>query len=157
MKKLLEILAGELSSITGMKKIISGFTIMAVLLIGGVSSGGDLSPEATVHKYFNALKNKQFEEAYNYVSQGMKGDRTREKWAEDWKKILEMGEVIILGFSVSAANIEGDTATVRVSNRTTCLLDRKTNPNGVVEHEIDYLVKEKGAWKIDRTDVLIEE
>jgi len=75
MKRSLGTLAGEPGSVTGMKKIVSGLIIMALLLIGGISFGEDLSPEATVHKYFNAIKNHQFEEAYDYVSQGMRGGR----------------------------------------------------------------------------------
>lgn len=157
MKRLFGRFVGELGSMIGMRKFAPCIIIMGVFLLSGGCAGHDLSPERTVSNYYNAIKNSRFEEAYDYVSEGMKDGRAREKWAKDWRTIFEAGNVVIFEFSVSPAKIEGDKATVPVMNRSRCILDPKNQPEGIVEHEIDYLIKENGVWKIDRTEVLVED
>ena len=106
----------------------------------------------TVSKYYDNIKNSHFEQAYEYVSQNMRDGRSRDKWAEDWRKTLKSAKVIILEVQISPSKIEGNKATVRVKIRSTDIL----NPKGLVEEEIDHLIKEKNVWKIDETEVLFE-
>lgn len=147
----------RLTFVKGIKRTIVSTIVVAALLLTSSSFGAELSPEATVSAYYEAVKNGRFEQSYDYVSQGMKGDRTREQWAADWRGVFESGKVVIFEVSVSPAKIEGEKATVHVSNRSSCILDKKTHPEGVMEDEIDSLIKEKGIWKIDRTEVVFED
>ena len=152
MKKLLSRLARELWLMIRMRGTTIGMITLTIFLFGSISCGVDLSPEATVSNYYNALKTGHFEQAYEYTSQKMNGGKTKEQYSEDWRKLFENGKVVILEFSVSSAKIEGDKATVRTWNRSKDMF----NPDGIEEHEIDYLIKENGKWKIDETVVLNE-
>ena len=134
------------------KKIKACLIIMAMfMLIGNMSFGEELSPEATVSKYYNLLKNGAFEQAAEYISKTMKGDKTKEEWANEWRKMFNVGKVVILEISVSPGTIEGDKATVQLKTRS----KDSFNPHGIEENETDYLVKEDGVWKIDRTEVAL--
>ena len=131
------------------KRICACLLITTMCMAGTLSFGEELTPQTTVSNYYNALKGSEFEKAVDYISKGMQGDKTKEQWANDCRKTFELGKATITGFSVSPGTIEGDTATVRTEIRSS---DR-FNPQGITENEIDYLVKEDGVWKIDRTEV----
>ena len=153
MKRFLNALVGESGVPVPIHKIGIGTIIMALFLVGGnLSYGAELSPEATVSNYYNALKNGNFEQAAEYVSRTMRGDKTKKEWADAWRKAFEYAKVVILECSVSPAKIEGDKATVKVKNRS----KDKFNSQGIVENEIDHLIKENGIWKIDETEVLLD-
>lgn len=134
------------------KKIKVCLIIVAmVMLIGNVTFGEDLSPAATVSKYYNALKNGEFDQAAEYISKRMRGNKTKKEWAKEWRKMFQAGKVVISEISVSPGKIEGDRATVRLKTRS----KDRFNPQGVEENEIDHLIKEDGIWKIDRTEVVL--
>ena len=133
-------------------KILFGISMVGLFLFCSAAFGEDLSPEVTVSKYYDNMKNSHFEQAYEYISQNMRDGRSKDKWAEDWRKILKSGKVLILEVQVSPSKIEGNKATVRVKIRSTDIF----NPKGLVEEEIDHLIKEKNVWKIDETEVLFE-
>ena len=153
MKRLLNALVRESGISIPINRIGIGAIIVAVFLVGGsVSYGAELSPEATVSNYYDALKNGNFEQAAEYVSRTMMGDKTKKEWADAWKKTFEYAKVVILECSVSPAKIEGDKATVKVKS----MSKDKFNSQGLVENEIDHLIKENGVWKIDETEVLLD-
>ena len=109
----------------------------------------DVSPEQTVCKFYNAVKSKNYEQAYQCVSEKFKAGKTPEQWAKGWKETVDFAKFEILQFAVSECKIDGDKATVRVS------VDAKDifNKDGITETEIDYLVIENSVWKIDVTEV----
>ena len=153
MVKLFTRLAREFGLMIRMRKVALGVLFITLLFLVGGSYGEDLSsPEATVSNYYNAIKSGRFEKAYEYTSREMRDGRSIEQWVEDWRKTFESGKVVILEFSVSPAQIEGDKATVKVTSKSRDAF----NPKGITEHEIDHLVKENGAWKIDETEILME-
>ena len=133
-------------------KISFVISMLGFFLFCSTAFGENLSPEMTVSKYYNNMKNSQFEQAYEYISQHMKDGKTRDKWAEDWRKILKSVKVVIFEVQVSPSKIDGNKATVRVKIRSTDIFNTK----GLVEEEIDHLIKEKNVWKIDETEVLFE-
>jgi len=129
----------------------SAWLILAAMfmLAGNISWGEELSPEATVSTYYNALKNGKFEQAAEYISKNMRGDKTKEQWANEWRETFKTGNVGISEISVLAGEIEGDQATVRIKT----ISQDRFNPQGIEENETDYLIKEDGVWKIDQTEV----
>jgi hypothetical protein len=120
---------------------------LAVFCFNALAS--DVSPEQTVCKFYNSLKNKDYEQAYECISKKFKDGKDKEKWVKDWKETVDFAKVEILDFSVSECKIDGDKATVHVS------VDAKDmiNKDGITETEIDYLVIEDSVWKIDATEV----
>jgi hypothetical protein len=120
---------------------------LAVFCFNALSS--DVSPEQTVCKFYNALKNKDYDQAYECISKTMKDGKDKEKWAKDWKEMVDFAKVEILDFSVSECKIDGDKATVRVSVKAKDMF----NKDGITEQETDSLVMEDSIWKIDITEV----
>lgn len=127
--------------------------LMFVLAITAVfyfnAFASELTPEQTVCKFYNALKIKDYNRAYDCISETMKDGKDREKWAKDWKEMVDFASVEILGFSVSECKIDGDKATVRVSVKSKDMI----NKDGLTENETDHLVIENSVWKIDATEV----
>lgn len=132
------------------KKFNACLIIMAMfMLIANVAFGEELSPAATVSQYYSLIKNGEFEQAAEYVSKTMIGDKTKKEWANEWRKMFNAGKVVILEISVSPGKIAGDEAIVQLKTRS----KDRFNSQGIDEKETDYLVKEDGVWKIDRTEV----
>ena len=127
--------------------------ICILFFISGTVYAGSSTPEAVVTNYYNSIKAGNYNNAYTCITKKMSDGKTMEQWAADWKKVCKAGKVEILKFSVSPATIDGDKATVDV------LLKSKDifNPDGLEEKEIDSLVREKGIWKIDSTEILTGE
>ena len=134
-------------------KIIIAFTIIAITssFSINISEGGGLTPEETVKRYYNASKNGNFEEAYEYISKKFNDGKNKAEWSKAWKDMFAAGQVVILETIVSPAKINKDKATVKVKNTSKDIF----NPKGLVEYEIDHLSKEDGVWKIDETEVLM--
>lgn len=129
---------------------ISGIACAIVLTIFCINVlASDLTPEQTVNKYYNALKNQDYEQAYDCISKKMKDGRDRETWAKDWKDTVVVAKIEIVHFSVSECKIDGDKATVRVSVNAKDIF----NKDGLTENETDYMVIEDSVWKIDATEV----
>jgi hypothetical protein len=135
--------------------------LVLVLVPAGMARAraGQLSPEETLRRYLGALQNENFDKAYDYVSKAMKTDRktgqieSREAWAKERQYIFEFSGAQIFSFDVGKARIEDDTALVPnlLSSK-----DQFVNQLGLDEHELYTLVKEDGAWKVDRQKEVIE-
>src|SRR5438128_5693105 len=111
-----------------------------------------LSPEETVRRYLQALKDGRFDAAYDLVSKAMKQGKDREVWVKEQKTGMSFADVKIFDFDVYPGKIEGDKA--RVPNVLSSQ-DRFVNQLGLTEYELYTLVKEDGVWKVDR-QVIVE-
>jgi len=111
-----------------------------------------LSPEETVRRYLQALKDGRFDAAYDLVSKAMKQGKDREVWVKEQKTGMAFADVKIFEFHVHPGKVEGATAWVPnvLSSQ-----DRFVNQLGLTEYELYTLLKEDGAWKVDRL-VIVE-
>ena len=111
-----------------------------------------LSPEETVRRYLQALKDGRFDAAYDLVSKAMKQGKDREVWVKEQKTGMAFADVKIFEFRVYPGKVEG--ATAHVPNVLSSQ-DRFVNQLGLTEYELYTLLKEDGAWKVDR-QVIVE-
>ena len=111
-----------------------------------------LSPEETVRRYLQALKDGRFDAAYDLVSKAMKQGKDREVWVKEQKTGMAFADVKIFEFRVHPGKVEGATAWVPnvLSSQ-----DRFVNQLGLTEYELYTLLKEDGAWRVDR-QVIVE-
>jgi hypothetical protein len=111
----------------------------------------DLTPEATVTRYLDALKAGNFAAAYDYISKAMAQHKSREDWAKEQRWSMQMSDVKIFEFHVSPGKIDGQTAHVPdlLSSQ-----DKFLNQLGLPEHELYTLIREDGRWKIDQQQLL---
>jgi hypothetical protein len=127
---------------------------LAVLLVARAAGAGTtaLSPEETVRRYLQALKDGRFEVAYDLISKDMKQGKDREVWVKEQKTGMAFADVKIFEFEVHTGKVEGTTAYVPnvLSSQ-----DRFVNQLGLTEYELYTLLKEDGAWKVDR-QVIVE-
>ena len=128
--------------------------VLATLLVARAAGAAPapLSPEETVRRYLQALKDGRFEVAYDLISKDMKQGKDREVWAKEQKTGMGFAEVKIFEIEVHPGKVEGDTAYVPnvLSSQ-----DRFVNQLGLTEYELYTLVREDGAWKVDR-QVIVE-
>src|SRR2546428_6816328 len=127
---------------------------VALLVVGRAAVAGPspLSPEETVRRYLQALKDGRFEVAYDLVSKAMKQGKDREVWVKEQKTGMAFADVKIFEFQVHPGKVEGATAYVPnvLSSQ-----DRFVNQLGLTEYELYTLLKKDGAWKVDR-QVIVE-
>ena len=120
--------------------------------VGGVAHAGEasetaLSPEDTVRKYLGAMQANNFDEAFNYVSEGLRDDKVKEEWVKEQQYIVQMGEVKIFGFEVFKAVMVDKVAKVPNILKSQ---DKYLNQLGLDEYELYDLIQEDGAWKVDQ-------
>jgi hypothetical protein len=120
--------------------------------VGGVAHAGEaskmpLSPEDTVSKYLGAMQANNFDEAFNYVSEGLRGGKAEEEWVKEQQYIIQMGEVKIFGFEVFKAVMVDKVAKVPNILKSQ---DKYLNQLGLDEYELYDLIPEDGGWKVDQ-------
>jgi len=130
------------------RSVLVGMVLGSAALAGAAA----LSPEDTVKRYLGALKGGNFDQAYDLVSKAMKQGKDREVWVKEQKTGMAFADVKIFDFQVYPGKVEGDVAHVPnvLSSQ-----DRFVNQLGLTEYELYTLVKEDGAWKVDR-QVIVE-
>lgn len=119
-----------------MKKIVLLFITASVVAFAGCKSGGG-DPKTVLNHFFDALANKNIDEAKKYVtkdSEGMMGmvQMGMNNVADSSNEMMYQKENMILGDAV----INGDRATVPVKDKTSG------------EETAFVLKKEDGAWKV---------
>src|SRR5438445_13128050 len=85
------------------------------LVVGAGADAADptpLSPEETVRRYLQALKDGRFDAAYDLVSKAMKQGKDREVWVKEQKTGMAFADVKIFEFRVYPGKVEGATAHV---------------------------------------------
>lgn len=115
------------------------------------SPAAALTPEQTVTRYLQALKDGQFAAAYDQMSKGMGRGKTRDEWAKEQQWQMQMSDAKIFEFHIYPSKIEADKAFVPnlLSSQ-----DKFLNQLGVPEHELYTLIREDGRWKIDQQQLL---
>jgi hypothetical protein len=128
-----------------------GVIVLAAAL-SVAAAGSPLTPEETVRRYLQAVKEAKFDVAYGLISRAMKGGKDREVWIKEQQRLTQWADVKIFDFHVYPGKVEGDKAQVPnvLSSQ-----DRFANQLGLTEHEVYTLVKEDGAWKVDQ-QVIVE-
>jgi hypothetical protein len=107
----------------------------------------ELTPDQTVTKYLEAMQGQRFAEAYDYVSSGLRGGKSKEEWSKEQQYIVQMGEVKIFGFRVFKPVMEGEKAKVPNILKSQ---DKFLNQLGLDEYELYELIREEGTWRIDQ-------
>jgi hypothetical protein len=110
------------------------------------------TPEETVRRYLQAMKDGKFSDAYAVISKAMKQGKDQGAWVKEQRDGMAWAEVKIFSFQVQPGRIEGDKALVPniLSSQ-----DRLVNQLGLTEYELYTLLKEDGSWKVDQ-QVIVE-
>lgn len=139
---------------------ITKFMFLSLLLTLSFSKigfcGGSMesnSPEVIMLKYFKAMKENDFSNMYDMISDKMKDERTREEYVADWENAFKLGQVEIIDGGITSTEINGDIAKVNAWSKASDVF----NVFGIIEKEIDHLILVDGVWKLDVTEVLMEE
>jgi hypothetical protein len=126
----------------------------ALLVLAGHAAPAStaLTPEETVRRYLQAVKDSRFVDAYDLVSKAMRQGKEREVWVREQKAGMAFADVKIFEFDVKPGKVEGEKAFVPnvLSSQ-----DRFINQLGLTEYELYTLVKEDGVWRVDR-QVIVE-
>lgn len=135
--------------------------MMAVTLILFLSiirlgwCGGDESETiaALQETYFKAVQANDFSTAYDMVTENMRDGRNREEYIKQWKDVMKSAQVDIIDGGVTSIEVNGDKAKVHAWTKASDVF----NVIPIVEKEIDHWVMIDGAWKLDVTEVLMED
>lgn len=130
--------------------------LLLLIIIPLLMGGGDsypITPEQVVAHYLKAIKNYDFPEAHLYLSDEMTRGIDAFNWAVEQKQIYKYADVVINGYKIYEAVIEGDKAFVPniLSSR-----DNIINKLGSDEYELYVLKKMDGDWSIDRQKLVNE-
>jgi len=109
-----------------------------------------LTPEEVVKRYYLALKEGDFAQAYGYISKNMRAGKSRVEWVRQISKLFKSGKVEIEEVSVSLDSISGREAVVKSQVVSKDLFNRK----GIIEYNREHLIREDGHWKLDRTELI---
>ena len=141
-------------------KLTKIMTVVLLLLFSVIRvgwCGGDDEASVTLAAsqqiYFNAVQAKDFATAYDMVTENMKDGRTKEKYVEEWEDVMKSAQVDIVDGGVTAIHINGDKARVHAWTKASDVF----NAVPIIENEIDHWVLMGGVWKLDLTEVLMEE
>lgn len=137
-------------------KILMVILVLAFSLIRVAWAGGDQESDkisALQLTYFKAVQNNDFSTAYDMVTDNMKDGRSREKYVEDWENIMKSGQVDIVDGGVISIEVNGSSAKVLAWSKASDVF----NVIPIIEKEIDTWLLVDGVWKLDSTEVLMEE
>ena len=119
--------------------------------------GGDDEVRVTIaalqQTYFNAVQSQDFATAYDMVTENMRDGRTKEKYVEDWEGVMKQAQVDLIEGGVTAIDVDGDKARVHAWTKASDVF----NVIPIIEKEIDHWVLVNDVWKLDLTEVLMEE
>lgn len=127
--------------------------VVLFLLVMPAAADAPLTPEETVRRYLQDLKDANFDDAYGLISKAMRGGKDKEVWVKEQKTGMAYADVKIFDFKVHPGKIEGDTARVPDILYSQ---DRFVNQLGLTEYELYTLVREGGAWKVDQ-QIIVEQ
>jgi len=128
--------------------------VLLSLAIGGVGLALEPgSPEDTLRRYLQALKDGNPGEAYDLSSKALRGGKEKEVWVKEQKTMMGVADVKIFDFTVFPGKVEGDKAQVPNVLESQ---DKFVNTLGLTEHELYTVVREDGAWKVD-SQILLEQ
>jgi hypothetical protein len=143
-------------------KALVHFALLASLLpattLAADCPGG--APESAVQGYAEAMKSKNFEAAYDFVTDTMTDGRPREEWAALQKKMFEFGGVSIGEIDVRKgvpdhAPDGGCPVSAKVPNVLNAV--DVLNNQGSTEFEVYTVLLKDGKWRIDSQETLFDE
>jgi hypothetical protein len=117
----------------------------------GAAAQQALSPEDTVRAYLTAMKALDFSKVYDLSTKAAAQGKDRATWATEMTYTFQLSEAKILEFKVFPAKVTGDKALV--PNILTSQ-DKFLNQLAAPEYELYTLLKEGGAWKVDRQTIV---
>jgi hypothetical protein len=132
-----------------------GLVVAVALLLGtSVPRAADApaTPEATLTRYLQALKDGQAETVYELSSTAMRQGKEKDVWVKEQRAMMTVAEVKILDFKVQPGKVEGDRA--QVPNILSAQ-DKFLNQLGLTEYELYTLVREGGQWRVD-AQIIVE-
>ena len=128
--------------------------VLLSLAIGGIAVALEPgSPEDTLRRYLQALKDGNAGEAYDLSSKALRGGKEKEVWVKEQKAMMGVADVKIFDFTVYPGKVEGEKAQVPNVLESQ---DKFVNTLGLTEHELYTLIREGGGWKID-SQILLEQ
>ncbi len=120
----------------------------------------DEGPRQAVVGYVTAMKEKRFEDAYEFVTATMTDGKSAAEWAAPQRRLFELGGVSIGNVDVRAAHRE-------LADPTTCTNTAKVpnvlqsgdilNNQGTTEFEVYTVVLADGKWRVDSQETLFDE
>lgn len=127
----------------------AGAMLACSLFFMNTAWGAGLAPAEVVQKYYGALQKKDFSEAYQHISRGMRDGKSEVQWTELIKGLFEAGDVVFTEVSVTPGPVSEKEAQVN------SVVNSKDsfNKNGLIEHNVEHLILEDGLWKLDRTEL----
>mgnify|MGYP006184692825 FL=1 len=141
-------------------KIIKTIFITLILLFSmfrvGLCGGDDevrVTLAALQQTYFNAVQSQDFATAYDMVTENMRDGRTKEKYVEDWEGVMKSAQVDLIEGGVTAIDVNGEKALVHAWTKASDVF----NVIPIIEKEIDHWVLVNDVWKLDLTEVLMDD
>lgn len=128
------------------------WVVLGIAFCARAVTASSLTPEETVRRYLQAVKDVKFDAAYDLISRAMKRGKDRAAWVKEQTDGMAWADVKVFRFDVGAGKVEGEKAYVPnvLSSQ-----DKFVNQLGLTEYEVYTLVKEDGAWKVDE-QVIVE-
>ena len=141
----------------------TGLALSICVLFAGPVAAADCPggpPESAVLGYAQAMKDKNFEAAYDFVTATMTDGRPREEWAALQKKMFEFGGVSIGRIDVrkgvpDPATDGGCPVSAKVPNVLNAV--DVLNNQGSTEFEVYTVLLKDGKWRIDSQETLFDE
>jgi hypothetical protein len=129
-----------------------GLLLAAASLPLNAPAADTLTPEATLERYLEGLKARDFGAAHGYVSKAMLAGKEKEVWVKEGEALVAMCDLKIFKFEIGTAKVDGERAQVPnlLESQDKCI-----NALGITEYELYTLVREDGAWKVD-SQILLE-
>lgn len=128
--------------------------LFSVIRAGWCGGGEDSETIAALQQtYFNAVQSNDFATAYDMVTENMRDGRTKEKYVEEWEGVIKSAQYDLVDGGVTAIEVNGDKARVHAWTKASDVF----NAIPIIEKEIDHWVLKDGVWKLDLTEVLMED
>lgn len=131
--------------------LILFFSVIRVAWCGGEDDTETLA--ALQQTYFQVVQANDFSKAYDMVTENMKDGRSREAYVEDWNNVMKSAQVDIIEGGVTSIEVNGEKAKVHAWTKASDVF----NVVPIIEKEIDHWIMIDGDWKLDVTEVLMED
>jgi len=144
----------------GLVAVLLVFLGMGSVWWRGQQCTSDPAPQAAVKAYLQAMKDKRFSDAFDFVTARMTDGKPRADWAALQQKMFEMGGVSIGELDVRPAQRERLSALeCAASAKVPNVLHAADvlNNQGSTEFEVYTVVLADGRWRIDEQESLYGE
>ena len=100
-----------------MRGLLARCSIPALLAIALVvapraHASATATPEDTLRRYLQAMKDGKFADAYDLASKAMRQGKDREVWVKEQEAMMAVADVKIFAFKVYPGKVDGATAHV---------------------------------------------